>query len=138
MINKRMDCTAYLDRFRTSRSIAAVLPPSADTEKYGRQIATALLLSLEAADTAEPVGLARPALHIAAFLDPAGHPGALWATEAVLDHLGGCDPSTAHDALRVLHRYALLTCEAASVRIHALTARAVREATSLGPRGAVI
>ncbi|MFD7323868.1 tetratricopeptide repeat protein [Streptomyces sp. NPDC059875] len=133
MINQGLSCAAYLARFtdRTNR-LDQLLPATADTEGYGRQIAATLLLSLDAAQRAEPAGLAQPALRLAALLDPAGHPKALWDTPAVLDHLterGPVTPEQAHAALRTLHRYALLTCDADSVRIHALTARAVREAT---------
>ncbi|MEU7075887.1 tetratricopeptide repeat-containing protein [Streptomyces narbonensis] len=129
MINHGVGCAAYLRLFRGSRSIAEVLPPSADAEGYGRQIATTLLLSLGAAEEADPAGLARAVLSLAAFLDPAGHPAALWAMESVLSSLGGCDAATVRTTLRVLHRYALLTCDGDAVRIHALTARAVREVT---------
>ncbi|MEU7511640.1 tetratricopeptide repeat protein [Streptomyces sp. NPDC042898] len=127
MINHGLGCAAYLELFRGSRSIAEVLPPSADAEGYGRQIATTLLLSLDAVEAADPAGVARRVLGLAALLDPAGHPEALWRTKAVLEYLGGCEAAA---TLRALHRYALLTCDAGVVRIHALTARAVREATS--------
>ncbi|MEU3693423.1 tetratricopeptide repeat protein [Streptomyces narbonensis] len=127
MINHGLGCRAYLELFRGSRSIAEVLPPSADAEGYGRQIATTLLLSLDAVEAADPEGVARRVLGLAALLEPAGHPEALWRTKAVLEYLGGCEAAA---TLRALHRYALLTCDAGVVRIHALTARAVREATS--------
>ncbi|MFI9747315.1 tetratricopeptide repeat protein [Streptomyces sp. NPDC052494] len=125
MINHGLGCAAYLELFRGSRSITDVLPPSADAEGYGRAIATTLLLSLEAAETADPAGVARRVLSLAALLDPAGHPEALWGTEAMRSCLGDRDPAA---ALRVLHRYGLLSCDAGVVRIHALTVRAVREA----------
>ncbi|MFE1908697.1 tetratricopeptide repeat protein [Streptomyces gardneri] len=124
MINHGLGCGAYLELFRGSRSIGDVLPPSADAEGYGRQIATTLLLSLDAVEAADPEGAARRVLGLAALLDPAGHPEALWRTDTVLEYLGGCEAAA---TLRVLHRYALLTCDAGVVRVHALTARAVRE-----------
>ncbi|MEU8621484.1 tetratricopeptide repeat protein [Streptomyces sp. NPDC048623] len=133
MLNSGLGCTAYLDLFRRS-SLGDALPPSADAEGYGRAVATTLLLSLDAAEAADPAGLARPVLRpvlrLAALLDPAGHPAALWETAAVLAYLGGCDVGTVRASLRVLHRYALLTCDSGTgtVRMHALTARAVREA----------
>ncbi|MFF5447086.1 tetratricopeptide repeat protein [Streptomyces sp. NPDC012888] len=127
MINHGLPCTTYLARFTAARSLAEVLPPDADAEGYGRAVATTLLLSLDAAQDADPAGLAVPVLRLAAFLDPAGHPGALWATPAVRAYLGGAEPATVHTTLRVLHRYALLTCGANWARVHALTARAVRE-----------
>ncbi|MFE7584530.1 tetratricopeptide repeat protein [Streptomyces gardneri] len=124
MINHGLGCRAYLELFRGSRSIGDVLPPSADAEGYGRQIATTLLLSLDAVEVADPEGVARRVLGLAALLDPAGHPEALWGTGAVLECVGGGDPAA---TLRILHRYGLLACDAGVVRIHALTARAVRE-----------
>ncbi|MFF0747626.1 tetratricopeptide repeat protein [Streptomyces sp. NPDC004267] len=128
MINDGLTCTAYLELFRDSRSIAEVLPASADSEGYGRRIATTLLLSLDAARAAGPAGLAEPVLRLAALLDPAGHPEDFWATPEVRVYLGGCETETVRAALRVLHRYALLTRDSGAVRVHALTARAVREA----------
>ncbi|MFE5714100.1 tetratricopeptide repeat protein [Streptomyces sp. NPDC056501] len=125
MINHGLGCADYLALFRESRSIVDVLPPSADAEGYGRQIATTLLLSLDAAEAADPAGIARRVLGLVALLDPAGHPDALWGMDAVREYLGDRDPAA---TLRVLHRYALLTWDAGVVRIHALTARAVREA----------
>ncbi|MFF9195230.1 tetratricopeptide repeat protein [Streptomyces sp. NPDC014779] len=133
MLNNGLGCAAYLALFRRS-SLGDALPPSADAEGYGRAVATTLLLSLDAAEAADPAGLARPVLRLAALLDPAGHPEALWETEAVLDQLdplGDHEPEEIRASLRVLHRYALLTCDSGTgrVRMHALTARAVRETT---------
>ncbi|MFF3359866.1 tetratricopeptide repeat protein [Streptomyces sp. NPDC002917] len=148
MLNQDLTCTQYLDRFNDhTRSLGQLLPETADAEGYGRQITTTLLLSLDAAQQAEPVGLARPALELAALFDPAGHPLALWNTPAVLSHLTEHRPLppdgalareavTAEQAgavLRVLHRYALINSdrrqESRAVRIHALTARAARQGT---------
>ncbi|WP_231978155.1 tetratricopeptide repeat protein [Streptomyces sp. TLI_053] len=148
MINEDIDCTAYLGLFtdRTSR-LTTLLPPGADTDRYGRQVTTSLLLALDAAQQREPVGLAAPAIRLAAHLDPAGHPQQLWATDAVTHYLtthrtplppGTPDPDPvtagqARAALRLLHHYALITHHARdtnrTVRLHALTARAARETT---------
>ncbi|MEU4173320.1 tetratricopeptide repeat protein, partial [Streptomyces sp. NPDC026665] len=146
MINEELTCSVYLALFTDRQTrLDQALPESADTEGYGRQITTTLLLSLNAAEAADHTGLAVPALRLAALLDPAGHPHALWTTTDFLDYLTDHrgSPTTAqtqqatsdqaHTALRLLHRYALLTCdtraEPRAVRIHALTARAVRENT---------
>ncbi|WP_017238212.1 tetratricopeptide repeat protein [Streptomyces sp. SS] len=139
MINEDLTCTAYLRRFTDRRTrLDEALPESADTEGYGRQITVALLLSLDAARAADDSGLAVHALRLVALLDPAGHPHILWTTPYLLDHLttSGTSPVTsdqAHSVLRLLHRYALITCdtraEPRGVRVHALTARAVRENT---------
>ncbi|MFJ1775001.1 FxSxx-COOH system tetratricopeptide repeat protein [[Kitasatospora] papulosa] len=149
MLNQDLPCAQYLARFNdNNRRLEHVLHEAADADGYGRQIATTLLLSLDAAQRSEPVGLAWPALQLAAHLDPAGHPHALWNTPTVLAHLtehrplapdaaeGAPQPVTAEEAkavLRILHRYALITSdrrqEPRAVRVHALTARAARETT---------
>ncbi|MEU4064356.1 tetratricopeptide repeat protein [Streptomyces wedmorensis] len=139
MINEDLTCSAYLRRFGDRRTrLEEALPESADTEGYGRQITVALLLSLDAARAADDSGLAVPVLRLVALLDPVGHPHSLWTTPHLLEYLtgSGTSPVTAdqaHSVLRLLHRYALITCdtraEPRGVRVHALTARAVRENT---------
>ncbi|MFJ8283527.1 tetratricopeptide repeat protein [Streptomyces griseoluteus] len=134
MINEELTCAAYLALFTDHRtSLEEALPESADTEGYGRQITTTLLLSLEAAQAADTTGFATTALRLVALLDPSGHPHALWSAPPLLGCLApeAATPDQAHRTLRLLHRYALITCdtraEPRAVRIHALTARAVRE-----------
>ncbi|MEU0932982.1 tetratricopeptide repeat protein [Embleya sp. NPDC005971] len=141
MINEDVTCARYLRLFTAGTArLDKLLPVDADTERYGRPVATALLLSLDAAQRAEPAGLAAPALTLAAFLDPAGHPRELWTHPGVVTHLGihrtpetPVDADDAHAVLRLLHRYALITDDSRNgpraVRIHALTARAAREVT---------
>lgn len=146
MVNEDVLCAEYLRRFNDSAArLDDLLPREADTEGYGRQVAAALLLSLDVAQASEPVGLAVPVMRLAAVLDPAGHPRSLWAGDAVLRYLstqrttppdgvpGAVGPAQAQAALRLLHRYGLLTDHAQAgsraVRLHALTARAVRECT---------
>ncbi|MFJ6299630.1 tetratricopeptide repeat protein [Streptomyces griseoviridis] len=146
MVNEDVACAEYLRRFNDSAArLDDLLPRAADTEGYGRQVAAALLLSLDVAQASEPVGLAVPVMRLAAVLDPAGHPHSLWASDAVLRYLGtqrttppdgastAIGPAQARAALRLLHRYGLLTDHAQAgsraVRLHALTARAVRECT---------
>ncbi|MFE9690644.1 tetratricopeptide repeat protein [Micromonospora sp. NPDC005806] len=144
MINQEEGCATYLTRYTTGRErLAELMPPGTDPDGYGRPVAVTLLLALEAADTAAPAGLARPALALAAVYDPDGHPDTLWATTAVTDYLsahrtGGPGQPVTNDqtrkVLRLLHRYGLLTHTstdgARAVRIHALTARAARENTT--------
>ncbi|WP_258052505.1 tetratricopeptide repeat-containing protein [Streptomyces sp. Ru73] len=147
MINEDVPCADYLHRFtHSSARLDELFPRHADTEGYGRQVAAALLLSLDVAQTCEPVGLAIPALRLAAMLDPAGHPRSLWAGRAVIRYLNAqraasssvdgpsaVDPSQARAVLRLLHRYGLIVDDAQAgsraVRLHALTARAMREYT---------
>ncbi|MFI8393076.1 NB-ARC domain-containing protein [Streptomyces sp. NPDC085540] len=138
MINEDVPCADYLLRFNGSAAKPDdLLPRHADTEGYGRHVAAALLLSLDVAQECEPVGLAIPALRLAAVLDPAGHPRELWARRAVIDYLtahrgptsspDGPTPissTQAKAALRLLHRYGLLTDDAQAgfraVKLHAL------------------
>lgn len=147
MVNEDVACADYLHHFNYSAArLEELLPRHADTEGYGRQVAAALLLSLDVVQACEPVGLAIPALRVAALLDPTGHPRSLWSGNAVLSYLSAhredpspadasaqIGPSQARAARRLLHRYGLLTdnaqADSRAVRLHALTARAVREAT---------
>ncbi|MFD7880165.1 tetratricopeptide repeat protein, partial [Streptomyces sp. NPDC059766] len=144
MINEELACTEYLRRItdRNTR-LEEAFPPGADAENYGRQLTTALLLTVDAVERADSTGLAVPVLRLAALLDPDGHPHALWTTGSLLRHLSsqhgsststpdtGVTANQAHSVLRLLHRYGLLTCdlraEPRAVRMHVLTARAVRE-----------
>ncbi|MFD5081687.1 tetratricopeptide repeat protein [Kitasatospora sp. NPDC058406] len=151
MMNEGVDCTGYLGLFadRASR-LETLLPTGADTDGYGRQVTASLLLALDVAQGREPVGLAAPALRLAAHLDPAGHPQQLWGTDAVTHYLtmhrtapgpgsrqsGPVTPDQARATLRLLHHYALLTHDPRdgdrAVRLNALTARAARETTPSG------
>ncbi|MFJ9635352.1 tetratricopeptide repeat protein [Streptomyces sp. NPDC101178] len=138
MVNEDLTCTQYLAHFRRTR-LEHALPDTADAEGYGREIAATLLLALEAIDRDSRGPLARSVLNLTAFLDPAGHPRAFWTASAALSHVTPRpDTSQAqaaldqiHTVLRLLDRYALITydqrAEPRAVRMHALTARAVRE-----------
>ncbi|MFF7082116.1 tetratricopeptide repeat protein [Streptomyces lavendulae] len=156
MINEDVPCADYLLRFSSSAArLDDLLPRHADTEGYGRHVAAALLLSLDVAQGCEPVGLAIPALRLAAVLDPAGHPRDLWGGQAVIDYLtayrapmsspDGAAPvssTQAKAALRLLHRYGLITDDAQAgfraVKLHALTARAAREHTPSGEQREIV
>ncbi|MFD3679877.1 tetratricopeptide repeat protein [Streptomyces sp. NPDC058613] len=144
MINEDVNCSQYLQLFNDSTArLDDLLPRHADTERYGRKVAAALLLSLDVAQKCEPIGLAVPALRLAAVLDPAGHPRTLWTGESFNGHLhthsaaqpeaSPASTGTARAALRLLHRYGLLTDDARNgpraVQVHALTARAALEIT---------
>ncbi|MGW8359027.1 FxSxx-COOH system tetratricopeptide repeat protein [Streptomyces wedmorensis] len=146
LINQQMPCAAYLALLRArERNLDDVMPQWADTENYGRQVTAALLLSRTAAQAASPRGLALPVLQLAALLDPAGQPAALWNSPPVLAHLTdwlsaapqeqplSVTGGEVRESLLILHRYGLLTYDshasAQEVRIHALTARAVQETT---------
>ncbi|WP_141367870.1 tetratricopeptide repeat protein [Streptomyces sp. 6-11-2] len=155
MLREGATCSAYLKQFtdRAAR-LDDLLPHWADTERYGRQVVTTLLIALEATDQDPHGRLARAALLVAALLDPTGHPHDLWATTPLLTYLAqqqsvgsarrilalrrkkkAARPianDEARAALRLLDRYGLITYgnsadDLRAVRIHALTARAVRE-----------
>jgi tetratricopeptide (TPR) repeat protein len=122
-------------------------PENTDLEVRSRRIATTLQMSLRAARAADPAGLAVPVLCLAALLDPVGHPHALWTQPPLLAYLSAHrvpphEKSTAvgtaqvtadqvKETLQLLHRLALLvhgpSDEPRAVRVHAPTARAVRE-----------
>ncbi|MFJ2007830.1 tetratricopeptide repeat protein [Streptomyces chartreusis] len=146
LINQQTTCNDYLARLRDGRNrIDRFLPEWADTEGYGHRVAAALLLSFDTAEAADTTGLARPLLQLAALLDPAGQPVTLWASPPVLRYLsseagrGHITADEIREALLVLHRYALITYDSNAlhreVRIHALTARATREAYPIHLRG---
>jgi tetratricopeptide (TPR) repeat protein len=142
MIDQAVGCADYLARYTTVAKVAEVMPADSDPDGYGRPVTVTLLLALNAADQATPAGLARPALALAAVLHPDGHPDDLWKTAAVTDYLSDrADRAVSTDqsgmALRTLDRYGLLTHTPAdgprAVRVHALTARASREASTIDP-----
>ncbi|WNO72300.1 tetratricopeptide repeat protein [Streptomyces sp. AM8-1-1] len=145
LINKRPTMANYLTLLRdTSNRLGDLLPASADTEGYGRPVAASLLLSLDAVEEADTSRLARPLLYLASLMDPFGHPVTAWITPESLNHLRTARPpqrrrlrkhhhpvteTEVHNALECLRTYALITQDTAAspLRMHALTARAVRE-----------
>jgi hypothetical protein len=147
MIDQRVSCGACLALYTAGeRRLTDLMPATADADGYGRQVAVILLLALDAADACHPVGLARPAMDLAAVLDPTGHPEAFWTTEDVTTYLTAyrsqCEPldqqtvdeqelvtpRQARDAVLLLDPYGLATLNEQAgpraVRVHALTARA--------------
>ncbi|MEV7974925.1 tetratricopeptide repeat protein [Streptomyces sp. NPDC086519] len=145
VINTRRTMHDYLTLLRDANSrLSDLLPPSADTEGYGRPVTVSLLLSLDAVDEADTSHLARPLLHLVSLMDPLGHPATAWTTPAALSHLRTARPpqrrrlrrhypavteGEVRSALECLRTYALITQDTATapIRMHALTARAVRE-----------
>ncbi|MER7764059.1 tetratricopeptide repeat protein [Streptomyces sp. NPDC097619] len=111
----------------TAPTPPTALPPPARTTH---------LLCLAAAQDCDPVGLAAPALRLAAALGPGAHPAVLWTGAAFTRHLGDAtggevDPGQARDAVRLLHRYGLLGEDPqpdgpSLVRVHARTVRVAR------------
>ncbi|MEH0409126.1 FxSxx-COOH system tetratricopeptide repeat protein [Streptomyces scabiei] len=148
LINKRPTMADYLTLLRdTGNRLSELLPASADTEGYGRPVTTSLLLSLDAVEQADTSDLARPLLQLASLMDPLGHPVTTWTTPEALSHLRTARPpqrrllrkrhhpvtqTEVYTALECLRTYALITQDTATapLRMHALTARAVREIIS--------
>jgi thioredoxin-like negative regulator of GroEL len=88
MIDQLLPCAEYLNHFSVEGGrLDELRARSADTDTCGRAVATTWSLSIMAANAAAPVGLAVPATRLAAVLDPAGHPEALWASEGVRNYL---------------------------------------------------
>ncbi|MFK4224163.1 tetratricopeptide repeat protein, partial [Streptomyces sp. NPDC019890] len=156
MINKRCVTGDYLRRFlSTGHKLSDLLPPDADTERYGRPVTTALLVSLDAVRTADTTHLAGPLLELISLMDPLGHPAELWTTPPALQYLRtarrgqrrllrpkhhpAVTEQAVRDALECLRTYALITQDAdgAPIRMHALTARAVRETIPPGTLPAI-
>jgi tetratricopeptide (TPR) repeat protein len=154
MITQRVTCGAYLDLYTAGVERLDELMPG-DPDGHARRpdgtttpVTVTLLLALDAADTCDPVGLARPAMDLAAVLDPAGHPETFWATPAITTYLTTGRTPTSHRsrtaqvpvtagqaraAVLLLDRYGLVTLNEQAgprgVRVHPLTARTVREIT---------
>jgi hypothetical protein len=159
--HQKVTCGGYLEKFQAADSrLDTVMAAEFDADDYGarrgRTVAVTLLLALDAAQIREPAGLARPALELAAVLDPAGHPESLWSTAAARNYLSAQCATSSHcqdgtpgpesscvqleavnadqawEAVLLLDQFGLLTYDHAAgargVRIHALTARAAREA----------
>ncbi|RKN15018.1 tetratricopeptide repeat protein [Micromonospora musae] len=130
MVNEGVDCREYLVRL-------------ADQSPDQDAVAAGVSLAAEAANGQEPVGLALPLLRLAATLDPAAHPAAIWDAPEVARYLadqctatGGpeyVDSAEAARAAAVLQAYGLLSVDPMNpiwtVRMHGDTAAAVRAAT---------
>ncbi|WP_314241681.1 tetratricopeptide repeat protein [Streptomyces kutzneri] len=151
-----MTVAAYRALLTDSATALADAAPDTlpDDQKY--TAAAALTLSLDRADTLRPVGLARPLLLFAAFLDPNGIPDALLTSTPFLNHLSAqrtCTGTTdrpptlipvtadaAVAALRALYRLHLVEhtpdTPYQAVRVHQLIQRAVCETLTAGQRDA--
>ncbi|MFD0568271.1 hypothetical protein ACFQ0T_01995 [Kitasatospora gansuensis] len=115
MVTEELTADEYLDELRErARTLDEVLTP----DPGGIGVTAALLLSLEAAERRRPKGAAAPALRLAAWYDPVGHPERLWQAPVVRELLTGQGAEEYQGvgrrgigdaALRVLHEYGLLT-----------------------------
>ncbi|MEU9063971.1 tetratricopeptide repeat protein [Streptomyces sp. NPDC048430] len=143
-------CPSYHRRLADrATSLASMLPePSTLPDDQNTTVSATWSLSIERADSLNPAGLARPALQLAAMLDPNGIPQnvltsgpartylAQHRAQAVAEQSTG-DEVTELDvwgALRALHRLSLIDhnpdSPQQSVRIHQLIQRATRDTLS--------
>ncbi|MBB5910001.1 tetratricopeptide repeat protein [Actinoalloteichus hymeniacidonis] len=143
LLDRRLSCSVYLQRFTDRRRRLAELFPRAENlpDDHHTTLATTWSLSIQLADQLEPAGLARPLLELAAMLDPNGIPKAVLTAPAALDYLTSMlsrtDPLQAEDAADALHNLNHLSLAAVdfddpnrSVRVHALVQRATRDQLS--------
>jgi hypothetical protein len=119
---ERLACRDYLNRWIDRRK--TVVDPAE----------AAVLLALDAVRRNGPAGQALPVLRLAAVLDPAGQPAAVWKSAAVARHLAAGRGDVALRIVAALRRYGLVDYDyrlgARAVRMHPDTAHAVRKNTS--------
>ncbi|GAA3044334.1 FxSxx-COOH system tetratricopeptide repeat protein [Actinokineospora globicatena] len=145
MADRNLTCGEYLRRWRDrDRRLSSLFPPERELpEGRDRTVAVTWSLSIELADTLDPVGVAGPLMHIASVLDPNGIPLPVLTAPPVLEHLSSTrgtlvSEDDARDALGRLERLSLITLDTptgtgpGSIRVHSLAQRATREATPSG------
>lgn len=136
MVSQRIPTHVYLDRFRAEGERLEQLMPGNPENLTSSTITitVTLLLTLAAA----PIGTdenrrLREAAAFAAVLDPNGHPASLWASKAATCYFSSKVGSQAgpFDNLMLLERLGLVVTDvdptSPTARMHALTARAIRE-----------
>ncbi len=143
-----LTCSAYLRRWTDRRrTLAAVLPNNSGLpDEHRAPVATTWSLSIDLANSLDPVGVARPLLELVSLLDANGIPDAVVTADAVLAYLTrvvgrDVDAEIAIDALSCLRRLSLVThnpdTPRRAVRVHGLVQRAVREALDVDRRATV-
>ncbi|MGK5685220.1 tetratricopeptide repeat protein [Actinoplanes sp. URMC 104] len=135
MIDRRLDCARYLDRFRTRRLADLEAGSNVRPDGYAAALSTTWRLSIETADSHDPAGTAGTLLGLAAWLDPNGIPTELFRSPPVLALLARrrgrpTTPDDASDGLANLERLSLCRFDddGSTVRVHQLEQRVVREA----------
>jgi DNA-binding XRE family transcriptional regulator len=108
----QLTCAEYRTRFASQqRTCAQLFPPDALPDDYPHTVAATVSLAIKRADKLDPAGLARPALQLAAMLDPNGIPEAVFATNASRAYLAAHrtpnpfppDPRSAEDGRSPAH-----------------------------------
>jgi tetratricopeptide (TPR) repeat protein len=133
MADRRLDCRAYRLRFAERKQRLA--DPTAS--EYGLTVAVTWSLATDAADQLPPVGMAWPALALAALLDPNGVPAPVLVSQAACTYIAGrggtgtsADEGQTRAALYNLARLGVVTIDSTTkertVRVHALVQAATR------------
>jgi hypothetical protein len=149
--DESITCGQYRARFADhAQQLGDLFPQLAFADEYKRTVATTWSVAIDRADRLRPVGLARPALVLAALLDPNGAPETLWATSVALEcfqrrrtvtakpagdtaavQYSTLNSEDARAALRTLHRLSLISHDPdggpRGVSSHALIQRAALE-----------
>lgn len=140
----RLTCARYRSLLADQRRGLADLAPDALPDQHRDIVAATWSLSIERTDRLAPAGLARPVLESAALLDPNGIPLDVLTADPVAGYCARrldrpIDREDLDDALHTLHRFSLLTVDetTATVRMHALLQRAVRDNTDPGHEAAL-
>jgi hypothetical protein len=134
LLDEHLTCAGYRTRLADRQRALAELLPEADAlpDDHRATVAAAWSLSVDRANQARPVGLARPLMEFAALLDANGIPVAALIAPPTLAHLGevvghDVDADAVRSAMHGLHRLSLATVDDGVLRVHALVQRAVRD-----------
>ncbi|MBP2330601.1 tetratricopeptide (TPR) repeat protein [Kibdelosporangium banguiense] len=141
MRDRELSCSDYRARLADRRQGLASLMPNTEElpDEHKATIAATWSLSIEQANSLEPVGVAGVLLEIASLLDANGIPTNVFTAPAVRELLtaeAGRDinEQDGRDGLGCLRRLSLITWEPSiasrAVRVHALVQRATREGLS--------
>jgi tetratricopeptide (TPR) repeat protein len=138
--DRNLTCVTYRTRFADQRHRLQDLSPHGLPGDYTRPLTVTLAMSVDAADSLSPTGLARPLLVLLALLDGNGVPQSLIATQSLLNYLTiagksarPVDADRAGDALAALLRFNLATLTPPTpsgvtmVAVHRLVQRAIRD-----------
>lgn len=133
-------CSGYCDRLAERRThLSDLFPEDALADAYGETLAATWWLSIDAADSKSPLGLAHPLLELCAHFDPNGFPMELLMLKPARAHVSkryesSSAPATerdCRDALYNLRRFSLVDLDRSgptqNVRVHALVQRVTYE-----------
>ncbi|MEU4172171.1 tetratricopeptide repeat protein [Streptomyces sp. NPDC026665] len=142
LIDADLDCAAYRTLLADRTTKLADATPDALPDDQTHAMAAAWAISIDRADTLRPIGLARPLLQLAAFLDANGIPESVLTSPPALAYLSDYAKAAGYDsgqitaaevrhALRALYRLSLIDhipdAPDQAVRVHQLIQRAVRD-----------